>query len=288
MTTTPARANAVRLRLRDVPAVVSALEQDFGRLGPGLWDPRHHYLLDALDRHESQRFVVWGDDRPRAVVHLGLTGTVVPAGSVDGAKALAPFVERSRWRIMIGDEPITRALLEYGGSRAWWRRRPVVRIQRFMTVQRTSNLPAVDLPGFRRGSRADLPWLEDFACKLHVEDRMGEPLQGVARVSVGHRMAESVDRGMTWVVQRKGHPVAKLDLSMHSQGRGAQIAGVYVDAAHRGRGIGTAMVAALSRQLLDNGLPVVSLHVRDDNEPAIRAYRGAGYAERGNWVLALR
>ena len=48
------------------------------------------------------------------------------------------------------------------------------------------------------------------------------------------------------------------------------------------------MVQRLSAELLHGGLPVVSLHVRDDNEAAIRAYRGAGFAERGNWLLALR
>ncbi len=276
----------MRLRLSGVPAVVDALERDFGRLPAGMWDPRHHYLLDALDRHESQRFVVWGDHAPRSVVHLGLTGTVLPAGHPDGAEELAPFVERSRWRIMIGDEAITSALLDLAMGRSWWRRRPQVRIQRFMTVERMDGF--ADVEGFRRGARQDLPWLEEFACRLHVEDRMGPPLGGSARVAVGHRMGESVDRGMTWVVERAGRPVAKLDLSLYSTRRGAQIAGVYVDPEWRGRGIATGMVQRLSAELLHGGLPVISLHVRDDNEPAIRAYRGAGFAERGNWLLALR
>ncbi len=288
MTATPSRPKAVRLRHDDVVAVTEALEQDFGRLARGTWDPRHHYLLDALDRGEAQRFVVWGDDRPRAVVHIGLTGTVVPAGDPRGARDLIPFVDRSRWRIMIGDEGITRSLLDLSGGRSWWRRRPAVRIQRFLTVDATSAVPGETPPGFRRGYRHDLRWLEDFACRLHVEDRMGPPLQGAARAGVRQRMAESVDRGMTWVVEREGRPVGKVDLSLHSRRRGAQIAGVFVDDDWRGRGIGTAMVAALSRELLEVGLPVVSLHVRDDNDPAIRAYRNAGYVERGNWLLALR
>ena len=288
MTATPSRPKAVRLRTADAAALTEALERDFGRLPAGTWDPRHHYLLDALDRQESQRFVVWGDDLPRSVVHIGLTGTVVPAGDPQGASDLAPFVERSRWRIMIGDEAITRALLELSGGRSWGRRRPSVRIQRFLTVDGQSAIPAATPPGFRRGYRHDLPWLEEFACRLHVEDRMGPPLQGAARMGVRQRMTESVDRGMTWVVERGGRPVAKVDLSLHSRRRGAQIAGVYVDAEHRGQGLGSGMVAALSRDLLEVGLPVVSLHVRDDNDPAIRAYRNAGFAERGNWVLALR
>ncbi len=286
MTTTPARVSTQRLRRADVPEVVATLESDFGRLSPGLWDPRHHYLLDALDRGEYDRFVVHGDTSIRAVAHLGLTGTIVPAGDPDSAEALSVLVERSRWRILIGDEPIARRLLDIS-VRGWWRRRPATRVQRLMTIER-SQPGTVTIQGFRRSSRLDLDHLEDFACRLHVEDRMGPPLVAGSRLGVRHRMADSVDRGMTWVVQREGRPVAKVDLSLHSHRRGAQIAGVYVDEAYRGQGIAAGMIGSLSHQLLDSGLPVVTLHVRDDNVPAMRAYARAGFAERGRWLLALR
>lgn len=287
MTTTPARPHADRLLRGDVPAVVQALESDFGRLPAGLWDPRHHYLLDALDRGEHSRFVVARADRPIAVAHLGLTGTVVAAGDPAGAALLAPHVERSRWRIMIGDEAITRELLE-GTSGSWWRKRPTPRIQRFMVADTPHPLADPPLEGFRRAWRPDIDVLEDFACRLHVEDQMGPPLAGPARHGVRHRMAESVDRGMTWVVQCEGRPVAKVDLSLYSMTRGAQIAGVYVDPAARGRRIATRMIATLTAELLSRGLPVVSLHVRDDNAPALTAYARAGFVQRGRWVLALR
>ena len=287
MTTAPARPTTQRLTHRDVAAVTRAVESDFGRLAPGLWDPRHHYLLDALDRGEQDRFVVHRDDAVRSVMHLGVTGTAVAAGAPASAADLAPFLERSRWRILIGDEPITRVLLDLSGG-SWWRRRPTVRVQRFMTVDATSTVPGGVVAGFRRAWRADLDHLEEFACLLHVEDRMGGPLAAPARQGVRQRMADSVDRGMTWVVERQGKPVGKVDLSLHSTRRGAQIAGVYVDRQHRGHGIGAGMIATLSRQLLEQGLPVVSLHVRDDNESAIAAYRRAGFIERGQWLLALR
>lgn len=285
MTTTPARPSADRVTRGEVAAVVGTLESDFGRLPPGLWDPRHHYLLDALDRGEHTRFVVARADRVIAVAHLGLTGTVVAAGDPAGAALLAPHVERSRWRILIGDEPITRALLDDTGG-SWWRRRPSPRIQRFMTAERVSAPTAI--AGFRRAWRPDIDHLEAFACDLHVEDRMGPPLTGAARQGVRHRMVESVDRGTTWVVQRDGRPVAKVDLSLHSRLRGAQIAGVFVAPAYRGQGIATGMIATLTAELLAQGLPVVSLHVRDDNHAALAAYRRAGFVERGRWVLALR
>lgn len=287
MTTTPARPTTQRLAPASVEEVSRAIESDFGRLPAGLWDPRHHYILDALDRGEHDRFVVHRDDVVRAVMHLGISGTVVPAGDPAAAADMAPFIERARWRILIGDEPLARALLEVAGG-SWWRRRPTMRVQRFMTVDATSAVPDQVVEGFRRAWRADLDLLEEYACMLHVEDRMGPALAAGARQGVRQRMADSIDRGMTWVVELQGRAVGKVDLSLHSTRRGAQIAGVYVDPAHRGRGIATGMVSAVSRQLLDQGLPVVSLHVRDDNTPAIAAYQRSGFVERGRWVLALR
>nr|MBA2579026.1 GNAT family N-acetyltransferase [Euzebyaceae bacterium] len=40
--------------------------------------------------------------------------------------------------------------------------------------------------------------------------------------------------------------------------------------------------------LLADGFPVVTLHVRSDNAPAIAAYTRAGYTDQGAWLLALR
>lgn len=288
MTTTPARPRAARLSAAGVAALTARLERDFGRLPESLWDPRHHYLLDALDRGEHDRFVVWPERDPVTVLHLGVTGTVVAAGDPAGAHPLAAAAERARWRILIGDEPVTRAILEAATS-GWWRRRPNARVQRFMTADaQTVVAPATPLEGFRRAVRADLDDIVEHACRLHVEDRMGPPIVGAARQGVRSRMADSIARGTTWVVQQGGRAVAKVDLSLNSPRRGAQIAGVYVDPDRRGQGIATGMIATLTHQLLERGLPVVSLHVRADNAPAITAYERAGFVDRGPWLLALR
>jgi hypothetical protein len=127
-----------------------------------------------------------------------------------------------------------------------------------------------------------------MACALHVEDKMGPPLARSTRPAVRARMADSVAHGLTYVVERDRAVVAKFDLSLHSRTRGAQIAGVYVLPDYRGQGITTSAVAAIVRELLGNGLPGVTLHVRADNPPAIAAYRRAGLHDRGAWTLAMR
>ena len=287
MTTVPTRSPARQLAAGDAPRLADLLATDFGRAPAGTL--RHHYLLDALDRREWGRFLAWpGPEQPAAVLYLGSTGTFVPAGDPAAGEVLAPLAERAGWRILVGDEPVGRAVLD-AMPKTVFRKRPRARIQRLM-VATPATVPAVApvVPGFRRARLDDLDRLTDMACRLHVEDRMGAPLLGPARRAVWDRMVDAVHRGTSWVVERDGGAVAKVDLSLRSARRGAQVAGVYVDAAWRGRGLAAGAVGRLTRDLLAEGLPVVSLHVREDNAPAIRAYIRAGYLDDGPWLLALR
>ncbi|MDQ3972877.1 MAG: GNAT family N-acetyltransferase, partial [Actinomycetota bacterium] len=214
------------------------------------------------------------------------TGTLVAAGDPAAGPALAQAAERSGWRVLIGDAAICDSLLE-AYPRSFIRRRPAVREQRFMAAvpEAVGDEP---VEGFRSARVADVDRLTEFACRLHVEDEMGPPVSRSSRPAVRSRMLETVSRGHAWVVERDGQVVAKIDLSLHSRRRGAQIAGVYVEAAWRGVGVGQGAVRTLTRRLFEDGLPAVTLHVRADNVAAIRAYRRASFVDRGAWRLALR
>lgn len=287
MTATPARAKAIRLAWADVPHVTALLERDFGHRQASGWAHEHHYLLDALDRGEHNRFMVWPDDDPAAVLYFSPTGTLVPAGDPAAAAAFADAANPTGWRILIGDLEISQAVLDLA-VRSLFRRRMSAREQRLMTAT-ASSVPDGDTPeGFRLANTSDLDRLTDFACQLHVEDQMGTPILRAGRGAVRSRVAESVAQAATWVVDRGGVPVAKIDLSLRSWRRGAQLAGVFVEPKWRDRGIGGSAVRALARELLDAGFPVVSLHVRADNIPAIAAYRRAGFIDQRPWLLALR
>lgn len=284
MTAPSASARIGRLRPQDAPALTDQLERD-PRFGGPL---ANQHLLDALDHGEHGRFLVWPEHDPVSVVYLAPHGTVVPSGDPTGGAALAAAVERSGWRVMIGDAPLCRSLLG-GNGRGLFRRRATAREQRFMVAR--ARAPAAALAaelGLRRAESRDVEVLTAFAAQLHVEDRMGPPLSRTGVSALRSRMIESVSRGASWVIERKSRPVAKIDVSLRSPLRGAQIAGVYVDAAWRSQGIATAGVATVASQLLDEGLPGVSLHVRDDNAPALRAYARSGFQAQGVWLLALR
>ncbi|MBA2730000.1 MAG: GNAT family N-acetyltransferase [Euzebyaceae bacterium] len=286
MTTTPTSAQAARLEAHALGGVTTALTTDFGRRNAPDGMLANQVLLDALDRGEWRRFLVWPPQEPAAVLYVSSTGTLVPAGDPKGGPALAAAAEKTGWRVLVGDGPLGWAVLE-GNPRGVFRRRPSAREQRLMTV--SGRPPDVAEPaGFRRATAGDVDRLTDLACRLHVEDRMGPPISRSALPGVRSRMTNSVAQGLTFVVERHGEVVAKLDLSLRSRRRGAQIAGVYVAAASRGQGLGGGAVGTLARQLLADGLPGVTLHVRADNHPAIAAYRRAGFRDGGEWLLALR
>ncbi len=293
MTATPARPTLRRVDDRQVAALVERLEHDFDLppqvAQPGSPSVANAFLLDALDRGEHDRFLVWPGEQPRAAVYASPSGTLVPAGDPAAGAALADASERIGWRVLVGDARIGNVLLEATHSGVF-RRRLRAREQRFMTVE-AADRALLDAPapeGFRPARRGDLEVLVDQACRLHVEDLMGPPIARSARSGVRARMEETIDRGATYVVERGGRAVGKADVSLRSRRRGAQIAGVYVDAAARGQGIATGLIAELLRVLLDEGMPSASLHVRADNAPAIAAYSRAGLTDRGSWVLAIR
>ncbi len=246
---------------------------------------RHQQLLDALDRGEHRRLMAWPAGAPRAVAHLSASGTLSVAGDAAAGPAIAEHVAASGWRVLLGDARLADAILD-AVSRGLLRRRPRAREQRLMVAREPADLaPPV---GLRLAVPADRTVVTDLACRLHVEDRMGPPLSRAAREGVSERMRDSIARGATWVVDR-GTIVAKVDVSLASSRRGAQIAGVYVEEAYRGGGLATRAVAVVARDLVTRaGMPGVTLHVRADNEAGRRAYERAGFVDVGAWTLALR
>jgi ribosomal protein S18 acetylase RimI-like enzyme len=300
MTATRGREAASRLWPAAVPDIMRLLESGWYTTGTATGAVANQYLLDALDRGDHPRFYVWPPSDPAAVVYVGSSGTAVPAGDPGGGPWLAEPAERSGWRVLVGEAALCDSLLA-ATPRGLWRRRPRAREQRFMVrcdaggpdpgsggsgEADAAAPPSVD--GLRRATMADLDVLTDFACRLHVEDRMGPPIPRANRGSVRARVRRSLVQEATWVVERDGEVAAKLDLSLHSRRRGAQVAGVYVASAWRGRGLAAGAVGELARSLLREGLPAVTLHVRADNAAAISAYQRAGFRDCASWTLALR
>jgi ribosomal protein S18 acetylase RimI-like enzyme len=279
---------AVRLPRDGVSRLTASLEHDFGRAADTAEGTcAHQFLLDALDRGEHHSMTVWPSPQdPLGVCHIGAGGLVVPGGLPEAAAPLAAAVRGSGWRVLVGDLTIGDAIVDAAAS-GLFRRRPYAREQRLMVADRPTAMTVGDAV-LRRAASDDVDVLTEFAAGLHVEDQMGPPLSRGGRSSVRQRVASSVRRGSSWVLESGGGVVAKIDVSIESRRRGAQLAGVYVDRRWRGRGLARRGIAALTAHLLESGMPCVTLHVRADNIAAIRAYEAAGFVQRRRWLLALR
>lgn len=217
------------------------------------------------------------------VVHPGRV--LVPCG--DGEIIRAAGTPSRRWRLLVGDVGAAAALLDPDADR----RDLIVHHQRFLTVDeaRVPSDREVPDPGLRRAVVADLDALAGLAVRLHVDDQFGPDPGRVGLRGYRERMASAVTQGLVWVVGPVGEPVCKVERSFRSARYGVQLAGIVVAPSQRGRGLGTAAVAAAVRQAMAElpGRPV-SLHVRAANTPALAAYASAGFVDREEWRLAVR
>jgi GNAT superfamily N-acetyltransferase len=66
--------------------------------------------------------------------------------------------------------------------------------------------------------------------------------------------------------------------------RGVWLEDLYVRPAHRGVGVGRALLAAVAAHARDAGSQRLEWTALDWNEPALRFYRGLGAATMGEWV----
>jgi len=246
---------------------------------------RHMFALSALEANGARSLRVAGDEHGWAAAVVFPGRLVVPCGDAEVVRrAGAPT---RRWRLMVGDAAAGDAILANGHE-------PELRVhhQRFMTVDHERVPDANDVvdPGLRPAVPADVEVLAALAVRLHIDDQFGPDPGRVGLRGYAKRIAEGVERGLVSCVGPVGAPVCKIERSVSSRRYGVQLAGIVVAPEARGEGLGTGAVAAAVRQAA-GGWPAgrpISLHVRADNAPAIRAYERAGFVDREEWRLAVR
>ena len=94
----------------------------------------------------------------------------------------------------------------------------------------------------------------------------------------GSRSWSRVGQSLAWIAD--GQVLFKAEIGAVSRAA-CQIQGVWVAPALRGRGIGTAGMAAVVEYARTSIAPVVSLYVNDFNASARAAYRRVGFREVG-------
>ena len=246
---------------------------------------RHMFALSVLESTGpgALRIATAGATWAIAVVFPGRL--VVPAGD---PLLLERLGEPTRgWRLLVGDRRSGDALLATSDLTD-----TVVHDQEYLVVDPDRVPDEATLPpvGARRATRADLPALARLAVQRHVEDRYGPDPGWRGRRGYERRIGESVDRGLVWCVGPLGAPVAKLERSVSSRRWGVQLSGIVIDPAHRDQGLGRRLVAGAVRDALGGpgGRVPVTLHVRSDNDQALRAYAAAGFVRAEPWRVAVR
>jgi uncharacterized protein len=247
---------------------------------------RHMFALSALESFGAEPIRLATDDHRWAAAVVFPGRLLVPCGDPDALASAGPPVRR--WRLLVGDVAAGDAVLGRVGHDPAL----VVHDQRFLAIdhERVPGEAEVPDPGLRRAEAADVPTLAELAVRLHVDDQFGPDPGRVGLRGYRQRLEETVRQGLVHCVGPVGAPVCKVERSVSSHRWGVQLAGIVVDGDHRGQGLGTAAVTTAVRQALRDGSSTrpVSLHVRADNTPALRAYRVADFVDREAWRLAVR
>lgn len=134
--------------------------------------------------------------------------------------------------------------------------------------------PCEPIPGFRKATLRDLPSILEHSRQMEHEDLGRWP---DAEDPKGWRqgVADRVQRGHTWVIERSGALVFQIHVGTVTRW-GAQVGGTWVPPEHRGQGLAVQGMRGLIRALLP-GHRRLTLHVNEANEPAVRTYERVGF-----------
>lgn len=132
------------------------------------------------------------------------------------------------------------------------------------------------LPELRPAFPSEEEWVYEASAAMQIEELDVDPRIEEAS-TFRAQVAERLRSGRTWVATDRGEIVFKAEVALKNR-IGAQIGGVWVPPAHRGKRLASRGMSELARRMLRE-VPVVSLHVHEKNEPAVRAYRTAGFRD---------
>ncbi|MBV9270308.1 MAG: GNAT family N-acetyltransferase, partial [Candidatus Eremiobacteraeota bacterium] len=96
---------------------------------------------------------------------------------------------------------------------------------------------------------------------------------------------QTVERGLWWVGEANGELCFFCNAGPRSSAT-LQLQGIWTPPEHRGKGYGSAALAAISEELLNDN-PTLSLYVNDFNEPALALYRRIGFSRVSEFSTIL-
>jgi GNAT superfamily N-acetyltransferase len=256
----------------------------FGPDDPDAWrlavaaGPPGVYVQNALAAGEGSGLLLLDDDQPTGLCWFGERGNlVVLADGHDPHQVTAAVLAAATpFRLALGPAAVVDSL-----AKASARRNLVLRDQLYChgTAATAARLPLV--AAVRVAERGDRDRLAQATLDLNASDLNVDPRR-VDRRWLRDSIDERLGAGTTRVLGPVGAIAGKLDLGSDGPG-GIVVEGVYTFPEARGRGIASALVAAVLAAAPGD----VCLHVAAQNRPAQSAYLRAGLQVSGRCRLLL-
>jgi GNAT superfamily N-acetyltransferase len=140
-----------------------------------------------------------------------------------------------------------------------------------------------------RATPTDLELLLPMMRKMQADDPWSEPLHdATVRANLAELLQNPV-YGVIYLVREENAPIGYLvicfDYSLEYRGKGAWIDELFVEASHRGNGIGTQLLDLAVTASREHSANFLHLEVTHGN-PAIELYRRRGFLEHGRYLMS--
>lgn len=140
-----------------------------------------------------------------------------------------------------------------------------------------------------RATPSDLELLLPMMRRMQADDPWSEPFhEPTVRANLAELLQNPV-YGVVYIVREEWAPIGYLvicfDYSLEYRGKGAWIDELFVEAAHRGKGIGTQLLNLAEAASREHHAKVLHLEVNHGN-PAIELYRRRGFVEHERYLMS--
>lgn len=140
------------------------------------------------------------------------------------------------------------------------------------------------VPGLRLATLDDLSQIVSANAEMALADTGVNPLEKDP-IGIHRRMSRRIEQKRMWVLSEGGRLIFKADVAADTP-QAVYLEGIYVNPQERGKGWGTRCLSQLSRQLLAQKASIYLL-VNEQNTPARKLYRKAGYKECSRYHMIL-
>lgn len=230
------------------------------------------------------------DGRLRAVVYRrispdgGPAATLVPAGEPAACRIVGQRLRRTAGtRMLVGDRAACDAVWE-GLGKPWFR---IAYNQRLYVCDTPPPGPALPVDLARI---ADIEDLLPMHAGMLTED-LKLPRGQIDPLAQWAQLRRNIHAERIVVVRGQSSDTPlRFCLDLGERGpEGTQVGGTYVPSACRSQGVATrAMRGACRLLLVEHGVQRVTLHVNEDNTPAVRCYQSAGFRPVAAFRLMAR